>query len=131
MVVYQDSLVSYGAEEDTSKGIIPMNSGTPFYTTTSNPMNSTTTACLADMRPGTSCYTTWSVNATGAINSTWEFFITYAAVNYSTIPDNETSRVNLTIIGPPQNPEMREIQCQEQGVGWQACSNMDFDETLQ
>jgi len=130
MVVYQDSLVSYGAEEDTSKGIIPMNSGTPFYTTTSNPMNSTTTACLADMRPGTSCYTTWSVNATGAINSTWEFFITYAAVNYSTIPDNETSRVNLTIIGPPQNPEMREIQCQEQGVGWQACSNMDFDETL-
>jgi len=54
-----------------TKGIVPMGSGTPFYTTDQNPMDPATTACLANMSAGDGCNVTWSVNATGDINSTW------------------------------------------------------------
>ena len=60
-----------------------MNSGTPFYTTSANPMYYTNTSCLAGMVDGDSCQTIWQVNASGMINSTWEFYVIYEAVNYS------------------------------------------------
>jgi len=81
-----------------AKGVIPMNSGTPFYTTTQNPTNYSYVSCLADMKAGDSCQTSWEVNATGAMSSKWEFFTIYEATNYSAyVTSNQTPTINLTI----------------------------------
>ncbi len=89
-----------GSEENNSgKGVVPLNSGTPFYTTSDNPMNSSYRYCLANMTDGNNCDTTWQVNATGSANTTWEFFVTYASMNYSAnVSAVNTSAVNITII---------------------------------
>jgi parallel beta-helix repeat protein len=70
------------------KGVIPMGSGTPFYTTSQNP---TGLGCLQNISVGQYCNTSWIVNATGPINSTWEFFVIYG----DTL---ETNRANVTIV---------------------------------
>jgi hypothetical protein len=82
-----------------TKGVIPMYSGTPFYTITQNPANSTTFSCLANMKPGSVCNTTWQVNATGATGMPWEFFVTYQSINYSSwVNTSVTREINITII---------------------------------
>ncbi|NOZ81527.1 MAG: DUF4861 domain-containing protein, partial [DPANN group archaeon] len=92
-----------GTEEQASKGIIPMNAGTPFYTTSSNPHDSSSVGCLANMISGDSCETAWEVNATGDEGSTWLFFATYASMNYTAnVSEARTSIINLTIIGNVQ-----------------------------
>ena len=57
---------------------------TPFYTITQNPLNSSTTSCLAGMKSsiGTLCDLTWQVNATGELDSVWEFFVSANNLNY-------------------------------------------------
>ena len=77
-----------------SKGIIPMNSGTPFYTTTNNPMNSSHTSCLGNLKAGQTCNQTWQVNATGQTDVDWEFYVIYNSTHAS----NQTPRVNITIV---------------------------------
>ncbi|MFQ5531338.1 MAG: S8 family serine peptidase [Candidatus Nanoarchaeia archaeon] len=79
------------------KGIIPMNNGTPFYTTSFNPQNSSNLACLQNMKAGDSCNQTWQVNATGNINTTWEFFTIYES-DSSLVEKNETFKVNIKIV---------------------------------
>ena len=82
-----------------TKGVIPMYSGTPFYTITQNPANSTTFSCLANMKPGSACNTTWEVNATGTTGMPWEFFVTYQSINYSSwVNTSITRKINITII---------------------------------
>lgn len=98
-IVADEPTISLLSEESYgySKGVIPMNSGDPFYTITSNPMYYTTTSCLANMTSGDTCDTQWEVYANGTINSTWEFFTIYSS-NYSGVTANTTHRVNITII---------------------------------
>jgi len=51
------------------------------------------------MTDGNSCDTTWQVNATGSADTTWEFFVTYASMNYSAnVSDINTPTINITII---------------------------------
>ena len=81
------------------KGTIPMNNGTPFYTTDQNPAYPANQTCLRNMRGGDSCNQTWQVNATGDTNSSWKFF-TYYESNNSVIEKTKTADVNITIQNP-------------------------------
>ncbi|MFH2021653.1 MAG: LamG-like jellyroll fold domain-containing protein, partial [archaeon] len=66
----------------------------PFWTSTSNPQ-----VCM-NMKPGYSCTTTWSVNATGVPGDYYTFYVIYNASNYSGyVRGNETSRFIVTIDG--------------------------------
>ena len=70
----------------------------PFYTTDNNPRYPSQLSCLNNMHAGDSCNQTWQVNATGEINSTWEFFTIYTPVNYLDVEENQTDSVNITIL---------------------------------
>jgi hypothetical protein len=98
-IVTNEPTIEVLSEEEygLAKGVIPMNSGDPFYTITNNPMSYTTTTCLGNMSSGDSCYTTWRVNATGTINSTWEFFVDYTA-DYAGVSNKTSNKINLIII---------------------------------
>ena len=123
-------VVRLGAALGEIKGAIPEDSGTPFYTTNSNPMYSTDNGCLGNMIAGSTCNTTWSVNATGDINSTWNFFVTYESLNYSSyVSQSQTSTVNITILGSLP-PTISNIECYKKGTGWTACSNILFNSNL-
>ncbi len=74
------------------KGTIPMNNGIPFYTTSDNPKT-----CF-NMKDQDTCEQTWQVNATGEINTTWEFFTIYDSITYDPIEPNKTDKVNITIV---------------------------------
>jgi len=108
----------------SSKGTIPMNSGEPFYTINQNP------ALCADLRAGDVCETLWLVNATGETNTTHTFFTIYSPINYSGyIPENETSRIKITIMYNPP-PVIHEIECQENNSIWQDCSDILYNDYL-
>jgi hypothetical protein len=55
-------------------GLVPMDLGTPFFTTSQNPVNKSSLPCLDSMFSGDSCTTSWDVNATGEINTSYEMF---------------------------------------------------------
>jgi len=75
-----------------AKGAVPTTPGaTPFYTLSPNPHNAN---CLTTIQDGDTCNQTWIVNATGELNSTWEFFGIYETL-YQT---NTTPRFNITIV---------------------------------
>ncbi|MGV8086060.1 MAG: CARDB domain-containing protein [Candidatus Woesearchaeota archaeon] len=82
-----------------TKGAVSMNrSVLPFYTTTQNPATYLNFSCLANMRSGDSCNTTWQVNASDT-KGTYSFFVEYNSVNYtSRVIDKNTTTINLTII---------------------------------
>ena len=63
----------------------------PFYTTSSNPQT------CQNLKSGNSCNKTWTVNATGKVSSTWEFYAIADAVNYSNVISVEGSKINITI----------------------------------
>ncbi|MBD3247340.1 hypothetical protein GF378_01840, partial [Candidatus Pacearchaeota archaeon] len=75
------------------KGVIPMNSGNPFYTTSQNPRYYNNQSCLESLKPSEVCDTLWEVNATGTAGTTWEFFSTYNSTNLNL----NTSILNITI----------------------------------
>ncbi|MCX6709085.1 MAG: right-handed parallel beta-helix repeat-containing protein [Candidatus Woesearchaeota archaeon] len=82
------------------KGLIPMNSGSPFYTKNQNPINGSHQNCLDSFVPGEQCTSTWSVT-TNASTGTWAFFCTYEGSENSL----NTSRNNVTITSPsPPTP---------------------------
>lgn len=78
------------------KGAVPMNSGTPFYTTSNNPQT------CHDMQNGSTCNQTWEVNATGNIGNSYEFFTLYEPITHASyIDSNRTEKINITIVGAP------------------------------
>jgi len=95
-----DPAVGYTGSSPPSFKLISTTEGyTPFYTTTANPMFYSTTACLASMVGGNTCDTQWVVNASGPVNTTWDFFSKYIAMNYSNnISLANTSLVSISII---------------------------------
>lgn len=110
---YSGVATYYDINEDTSryflnvirwvagggKGIIPMNSGTPFYTTDQNPILGGVDEgfeCLSNMKAGEVCDLSWNVVSTGAQNSLWKFFVLY---NWTYQPQDLVSdKVDIRIL---------------------------------
>jgi hypothetical protein len=65
-----------GAAPPPPKTIVPMGSGTPFYTTDTNP----TTICQ-DLKGGETCDTNWNV-VTNVDNGTYDFYVIYEPTEY-------------------------------------------------
>ena len=86
-----NGIIWYEYVTGEQKGVIPMNIGTPFHTINQNPAT-----CL-DMQSGDECNTTWTVNATGDINSGWVFYTVYNSITYPGVNDSETNKINITI----------------------------------
>jgi parallel beta-helix repeat protein len=75
---------------------IPKNLGVPFYTTNDNPRQPEN-GCI-DMHAGNNCEISWSVNATGPLESSYEFNVLFEPTTYSAfVAPNETKKVNITI----------------------------------
>jgi len=88
-----DSLTFYGGQ----KGAIPMNSGSPFYTTSQNPRNGTYQSCLQSLIPGVNCDSSWSVVPNGTVGQTYFFFGIYNG-------NSNTNGINITIGTQPTPP---------------------------
>jgi len=88
-----DGLVSItftGSTSSVKSGLISMNtSATPFYTTTQNPYN-------LSLNEGESSSISWTVNATGEMNTTHDFFI-YANLTSDLSISDITAHWNVTI----------------------------------
>jgi len=86
------------------KGVVSMSSkAIPFYTTTQNPRYPANLTCLRDMTNGSTCNITWTVNATGNINETWEFYSVFTSEFNIT---NETTHLNITISSQNMAPQI-------------------------
>ncbi|MBW6442708.1 hypothetical protein K0A97_02920, partial [Patescibacteria group bacterium] len=85
----------------TKSGLVPEDSGTPFYTNESNPV-------LINLSEGQSELITWWVNATGELNTTHEFFA-FANLTSDSFFSDITDIWNVTIVEnlPPNNPEVQ------------------------
>ncbi|MBT7402668.1 hypothetical protein HN777_02675 [Candidatus Woesearchaeota archaeon] len=82
--------VNFTVIDSTKSGLVSTTvNDTPFYTTTSNPYT-------VNLDEGESETITWTVNATGELNTTHEFFI-YANWTTDTDVSNITSTWNVTI----------------------------------
>ncbi|MBW2984135.1 S8 family serine peptidase [Candidatus Woesearchaeota archaeon] len=99
-----------GADELNNKGVIPMNSGTPFYTITQNPYS------CGNMNEDETCSVTWQVNATGFHLSSWDFFVIINSDAENSTSQNST----ITIIGD-YIPRIEGIECESEGA-WKDCS---------
>lgn len=75
----------------TGKGVIPTDpNAKPFYSLTPNPHNA---FCLDRINLGETCNQTWTINTTGDLGTTWEFFTIYKTkYDY-----NITPKFNITI----------------------------------
>jgi C1A family cysteine protease len=114
-VILNDSTIlnnlkfTIGADK-LSKGVIPMNSGTPFYTITQNPYD------CGNLSVGETCSVTWQVNATGFHSSSWDFFTIINSDEKNFTSPNST----ITIIGD-YIPKIESIECESVGA-WKNCS---------
>jgi len=64
----------------------------PFYTTSDNPQT-----CV-NMESGDNCNQTWQVDATGDVNTTWQFFTIYESETYPILIEvNQTEIIHITI----------------------------------
>ena len=114
----KNSIVNW--EIGTTKGIIPMNNGTPFYTIDNNPI------VCGNMKSGDACNNTWRVKATGEINTTYEFFTIYNAINYP-VSENITDKVNVTIINITLS--VNKLECEKNGI-FGNCTSIAYDDVL-
>ena len=82
-----------GSSDPVKEDLVSTTPGdTPFWTPTANPF---TGSCLNNME-NNSCLVNWTVNTTGTINTTHEFFAYVNGTINSTVV--ESSRINLTIV---------------------------------
>jgi C1A family cysteine protease len=106
-----------GAEK-INKGVIPMNSGEPFYTITQNPHD------CGDLSENQTCNVTWQVNATGFHLSSWDFFVIIDSDgNVSTSPISK-----ITIVGD-YIPSIESIECESNST-WKDCSLIESGANL-
>ncbi len=103
----------------TSKGLIPMNSGTPFYTNVTNPYN-------VSLNAGESHSITWYVNATGTANTNHTFFV-YANKTSDESISNITGTWNVTITSDTTKPYFTYIR--NISVFSNQSVNVDFNAT--
>jgi len=105
--------------EKISKGVIPMNSGTPFYTITQNPYN------CGNLSAGQTCNVTWQVNATGFHDSSWNFFV---IINSN--EENFKSEDSIITIKGNEIPEIQNIECKVNDI-WKACNETSLGNITQ
>jgi len=74
----------------SKNGLIPVGTGTPFYTNLTNPIN-------VSLNTGESETVTFWVNATGDADNTYEFFA-YANMTSDSTINNITNKFNVTIV---------------------------------
>ncbi|MBT6775079.1 hypothetical protein HOA91_06960, partial [Candidatus Woesearchaeota archaeon] len=87
----KNAVVNWAISSTVKGGLVSTNtSATPFYTTTTNPYN-------LSLNAGESETITFTINATGTVNQTYEFFV-YANITSDMTIGNETSHWNVTII---------------------------------
>ncbi len=87
---------------NNKSGVIPEDSGTPFYTTKDNPRTASQLSCLSDMKKDDDCNVTWPVNSTGALSKLYEFFVTFNTTQYnSEVGSNDTSHWNVSVRSRP------------------------------
>lgn len=99
---------------DRTKGIIPINNGTPFYTISENP-----TVCYK-MQAGNMCENNWIINTTGKAGNSYEFYVNYDPLNYSTFIDsNRTKGIYITINSRMEDNLTAKISLKE---GWNLVS---------
>ena len=79
-----------GGTPPANKGLIPMDSGTPFYTNVTNPYN-------LNLNKDDCENITWWVNATGDVNTTYIFFV-YANQTSNMAVSNITNNWEVSII---------------------------------
>ncbi len=90
----QDAAIIFATIQSlVAKGLIPENSGNPFFTTSTNPEVS---GCLVSIKPGDTCDTTWNVVANGTQGESFAFF-----TNYSTTVNVTTPIAQININAPP------------------------------
>jgi hypothetical protein len=75
-----------------SKGIIPVGSGTPFWT------NATSNPITINLGSNDDTVVTFWVNATGDVGGVYEFYV-YANITSNMSVNNWTDRFNVTIVG--------------------------------
>lgn len=99
-VSYTDNSTNDSVGFDTSRtldgsknGVIPMNSGSPFYTISPNPQTCT------NLLENQTCNITWNVVANGTPGSKWKFFINYSNVLGN--PSLSPTRLNNTVQSDP------------------------------
>jgi len=76
---------------NSGKGIVPMDSGSPFYTTDQNPID------CPNMVDQDTCEKSWQVKATGDPNTSWLLSVRYDS-DFEVIDPNETEKISTTII---------------------------------
>lgn len=94
---YNDGWYFDDVKISLNERLIPQSNFDPFYTITQNPLYPENLSCLADMKAGDTCNQTWQVNATGNLDSKWQFFVLYESLVYSDVKPNMTNKVNITI----------------------------------
>ncbi|MEM4397725.1 MAG: hypothetical protein QW757_03835, partial [Candidatus Woesearchaeota archaeon] len=119
------------AKIEVDKGKISTIPGTkPFWTYSPNPYTEANLACLRNMVSGQSCNTTWVVNATGPLFTTWEFFVLYEPTEYpSYVSLNKSRTVNITITDAVK-PEITSLQCQRNSTSWVSCDSIKYNEYI-
>ena len=84
---YSNKSFKYSLSKDYNKGVIPMNSGSPFYTTTQNP--NIDSSCLKSMKDGDSCNIIWDVFSNVSILAeNYKFFTFVESIDYPSYISN-------------------------------------------
>ncbi|MCP3682408.1 MAG: DUF2341 domain-containing protein [bacterium] len=127
LVANQSLYVSFSPER--SKGIIPEDSGEPFFTTDQNPRDYTGSPCLGNMQNGSSCTQSWDVTVTGNPGTTWDFFVIYESMNYTPYGIFNNSPMIMLTIYKPEGPTINDVQC-ELNDAWVDCTTMKYWDNL-
>ncbi|MEM4397308.1 MAG: hypothetical protein QW757_01630, partial [Candidatus Woesearchaeota archaeon] len=119
------------AKVELNKGKVSNVSGTkPFWTFSPNPYTEAHLTCLRNMISGQQCNTTWVVNATGPLFTTWEFFVLYEPTEYqSYLSFNKSKSVNITITDVTR-PVITSLQCQRNSTSWVSCDLIKYNEFI-
>ncbi|MFQ5475286.1 MAG: hypothetical protein ACE5DM_05625, partial [Candidatus Nanoarchaeia archaeon] len=92
--IYNNFTECEASQINPTKGIIPINAGSPYYTTSLNPRNATDDTCLDDVQAGESCVITWTVMPNTSVGSQYNFF---AYANSTNDLSDRTGNTSVTV----------------------------------
>ncbi|MFH1787870.1 MAG: PQQ-binding-like beta-propeller repeat protein [Candidatus Altiarchaeota archaeon] len=78
---------------NSSSGIIPEDSGSPFYTVDANPRYPANLSCLVNLTENSSCNVTWNINSTGGHDTVHDLQVFFETAFFS----NTTEQVSVRI----------------------------------
>ncbi len=97
--VSQKSFI-YSTNPNQKGGLVPMNSGEPFYTTNQNPLSPQNFSCYENMRFGDSCEFNWTLFTTG--NSSYQNVTFFTEAISSFGYRNRSEKIFISIL-PTEN----------------------------